>query len=117
MKIIRRCKSAPELFGSLFVDETITQLKKSASAQLFTEMTQLSVDDLKETTEFVENIGNNANEIAQSGIQFLESENELPSPTNKLALLFVHIMSRVFVAWVVHQLHEIMVFIFHYFNH
>lgn len=117
MKLLRKCKSAPELFNNFFVEETITQLKKSASAQMLTELTQMSVEDLKQATEILSDIGNNANEIIQSGIQLWENENESPSSRNKIALLFVHVTSRLFVANIVHELHRFMLFLYNYVIH
>ena len=115
MKFLRRCKSAPNRISEMFVDETINQMKKSVSTQFLTEMTQLTVDDLKTTTEFISNLGSNVNELAQSGVDYFEQDSN--SSKVSFTTLLVQISSRLFIGMIVHQIHDFIVFVFHFISH
>ena len=53
MKILKRIKSAPELFRNKEFQDSIKTIKKSVSHQILTEFTQLSVEDAKHTNKII----------------------------------------------------------------
>jgi len=103
MKILKRIKSAPELFRNKEFQDSIKTLKKSASHQMITEFTQLSVEDAKHTSKIINSLGNNINEIAQSGVDVKE-ESEENSKISFTSLLY-SIFFRLLVGSSVHYLH------------
>ena len=103
MKILKRIKSAPELFRNKEFQDSIKTIKKSVSHQILTEFTQLSVEDAKHTNKIINDLGNNINEIAQSGIDVKEESNE--NSKISFTTLLYSIFIRLLVGSSVHYLH------------
>lgn len=95
-----RVKSVP-IIHSIF-SEGVEHFKKSASSQLLSEMTQLGVEDFKQTNSLFSELGSNANEFAQSGVECVEEE-----ALNKPTKIFVRFFIRFMVGNVVHFIHHL----------
>tara|TARA_B100001094_G_scaffold173578_2_gene167884 strand:- start:14945 stop:15295 length:351 start_codon:yes stop_codon:yes gene_type:complete len=103
-----RIKSATALLENIFVKETFNQIKRSASYQFVSEITQLTVDDIKDTNEIVSEFGSNVNEITQSGVDYIEDVEE-KSNGNVLITMFV----RLIVGSFVHYIHDLLSYVYH----
>jgi hypothetical protein len=107
MKLLRKIKSAPDLIRTSEFQDSIKKMKKSASTQIITEFTQLSVDDAKHLNRFIEEMGNNANEIAQTGVDINDKTNLNKDP-DKVSYMTVimNLIIRLFVGSSVHYMHD-----------
>ena len=112
----KRIKSAPSLlqhndfkniFEEVIANEVTSQIKKSASYQFLSEITQLTVNDFKTTNEIIKDFGNNANEIAQSSIDFIEDDN-----SNKGQYLIIRFALRLLIGSLVEYSHHLLEFIY-----
>tara|TARA_B100001113_G_scaffold353684_1_gene359148 strand:+ start:11341 stop:11700 length:360 start_codon:yes stop_codon:yes gene_type:complete len=103
MKILRKIKSVPNLIRSSEFQDSIRKMKKSASTQILTEFTQLSVDDAKHLNRCIDEMGNNLNEIAQTGVDINDKKDY-----NKISYMSVimNLIVRVFVGSSVHYMHD-----------
>jgi len=103
-----RIKSAPALLESVVAKETFNQIKRSASYQFMSEITQLTVDDIKDTSDIVSELGSNVNEITQSGIDYIGYLEEKRSGN-----VFITMVVRLIVGSVVHFIHYILSYVYH----
>ena len=103
-----RIKSAPALLESVVAKETFNQIKRSASYQFMSEITQLTVDDIKDTSDIVSELGSNVNEITQSGIDYIGYMEEKRSGN-----VFITMVVRLIVGSVVHFIHYILSYVYH----
>jgi len=103
-----RIKSAPALLESVVAKETFNQIKRSASYQFMSEITQLTVDDIKDTSDIVSELGSNVNEITQSGIDYIGYVEEKRSGN-----VFITMVVRLIVGSVVHFIHYILSYVYH----
>ena len=103
MKLLRRIKSAPELIRTSEFHDSIKKIKKSVSNQVITEFTQLSVDDAKHLNSFIDEMGNNVNEIAQTGVDINEK-----GESNKTSYftIIMNLIIRLLVGSSVHYVHD-----------
>ena len=103
-----RIKSAPALLENVVAKETLNQIKRSASYQFMSEITQLTVDDIKDTSDIVSELGSNVNEITQSGIDYIGYVEEKRSGN-----VFITMVVRLIVGSVVHFIHYILSYVYH----
>ena len=103
MKFLRKIKSAPNLIRSSEFQDSIKKIKKSASTQVLTEFTQLSVDDAKHPNRFIDEMGNNVNQIAQTGVDISDKKD-----SNKVSYMTVimNLIVRLLVGSSVHYMHD-----------
>ena len=109
---IPRIKSAPALLEHVaksgIGEEALKQIQKSVSYQILSELTQLTVDDIKTTNNILTDLGSNANELMQSSVDYIEEE----SPTKNV---FLNIGLRLLVGEFVNLVHNFLLFIYHIF--
>ena len=99
-----RIKSAPALLENVVVKETFRQIKRSASYQFMSEITQLTVDDIKDTSDIVSELGSNVNEPARRA-----EDAEERSTGN----VFITMIVRLIVGSAVHYIHDILSYVYH----
>ena len=111
MKIPRipRVMSAPGKLENIVVTETIKQVTKSVSYQFLSELTQLTVEDIKNVNEEVSELGSNFNEIAQSSIDVVEGNS-----TSKN--IFITMVIRLAIGGFAHIIHDITIKIYSIIN-
>ena len=103
-----RIKSAPALLENVVVKETFRQIKRSASYQFMSEITQLTVDDIKDTSDIVSELGSNVNEITQSGVDYIEDAEERSTGN-----VFITVIVRLIVGSAVNYIHDILSYVYH----
>ena len=101
--LLRKIKSAPDLIKASEFQDSIKKMKKSVSTQIITEFTQLSVDDAKHLNRVINEMGNNINEIAQTGVDIKEKE---PSEKVSYITIIMNLIIRLFVGSSVHYIHD-----------
>lgn len=103
MKFLRKIKSAPNLIKSSEFQDSIEKIKKSASTQVLTEITQLSVEDAKHVNSFIDMMGNNVNEIAQTGVDINDKKD---STKISYMTIIMNLIIRLLIGASVHYMHD-----------
>tara|TARA_Y100000389_G_scaffold199993_1_gene239527 strand:- start:605 stop:931 length:327 start_codon:yes stop_codon:yes gene_type:complete len=96
-------------------DMASNEIKKSASYQFISELTQLTVDDIKSTNNLLSDLGTNFNEIAQSGVDYMEDDEyrQIFSPKTFVLRSII----RLLIGEVVHFIHYVITFIIYHIQH
>tara|TARA_Y100000389_G_scaffold148109_1_gene147134 strand:- start:6251 stop:6613 length:363 start_codon:yes stop_codon:yes gene_type:complete len=116
-----KVKSAPTLFVHALLKDTSSTLRKSASYQFLSEISQLEVEDLKSTKTFIADLGITPNEVVQSTIDLIEGDDGDRIRSVKPVYVGLRLIIRLMIGDFVHFLHHLLIMFWnnfiYYFHH